>query len=168
MNGIDEATGVIKGLGIETSESEKSRIEFHQITIKGNLPTPEDFEKYEKVLPGAADRLLTIIENEQKNRNEQMLKALDNEANDVNVSINAGKAGLKLAGQGQAYLTILTLVFFATLGIALLKDYKILAVCVFAVFIWFLVSLGFLRIAPRKQPKGIEQTKKDNETKDHS
>lgn len=34
----------------------------------GPLPAPEDFERYEKVLPGSMDRVLTIMEKQAEHR----------------------------------------------------------------------------------------------------
>jgi len=36
----------------------------------GPIPTPQDFEYYEKVLPGAADRILVMAEKEQESRQQ--------------------------------------------------------------------------------------------------
>lgn len=38
-------------------------------SYSGPLPPPKHFEKYEQTLPGSADRILTMAENEQINRN---------------------------------------------------------------------------------------------------
>lgn len=37
---------------------------------EGNLPTPENVERYEAVLPGTMERLLSIAEKEQQHRHE--------------------------------------------------------------------------------------------------
>ncbi|PIQ30327.1 MAG: hypothetical protein COS35_13425 [Zetaproteobacteria bacterium CG02_land_8_20_14_3_00_50_9] len=34
----------------------------------GPLPAPEDFAKYENILPGAAERILSMAENEARHR----------------------------------------------------------------------------------------------------
>ena len=39
-------------------------------TKSGPLPDPEDFKKYEEVLPGSADRIMKMAENNQENRLE--------------------------------------------------------------------------------------------------
>lgn len=36
----------------------------------GPLPAPSDLEKYEKVLPGAADRIIAVFESQTKHRHE--------------------------------------------------------------------------------------------------
>jgi len=37
-------------------------------TFSGPLPPPEAFEKYDLIVPGAAERILTIAESEQRHR----------------------------------------------------------------------------------------------------
>lgn len=40
----------------------------------GPLPAPEDFERYEKVLPGSMDRVLTIMEKQAEHRMNEETK----------------------------------------------------------------------------------------------
>src|SRR6266699_858062 len=49
---------------IRRSTTTVSREEVHI----GPIPSPETFAGYERVLPGSAERILTMAENEQKNR----------------------------------------------------------------------------------------------------
>lgn len=47
-------------------------------TIAGPLPPPEDLQLYEKLLPGIADRLMALVEAEQRERfklEEERLRA---------------------------------------------------------------------------------------------
>lgn len=46
------------------------------ISRSGPLPAPEDFEHYERVLPGGADRILKMAENEQTFRHKMTEKDL--------------------------------------------------------------------------------------------
>ncbi len=48
--------------------------------FRGPLPLPEDFEKYNQTLPGAADRILTMAENEQRIRADGQDKILANDS----------------------------------------------------------------------------------------
>jgi len=50
----------------------------HTETIhhQGPLPRPDDFEKYERVLPGAADRILKLAENQATHRQGLERRAL--------------------------------------------------------------------------------------------
>ena len=43
----------------------------------GPLPSPEDFERYEKVLPGSMDRVLTVMEKQADHRIAEEKKELD-------------------------------------------------------------------------------------------
>lgn len=43
----------------------------------GPLPSPEDFEKYEKVMPGSMDRVLTLMERQADHRMDKEAKELD-------------------------------------------------------------------------------------------
>lgn len=43
----------------------------------GPVPSPEMLANYEKVLPGASDRLITLAENEQNNRHTNVNTALE-------------------------------------------------------------------------------------------
>ncbi len=59
----------------------------------GPLPAPLDFSEYEKVLPGAAERILLMTENESKHRRAVEIKQIDVlEQLDLNL-ININKRG---------------------------------------------------------------------------
>lgn len=45
-------------------------------TYAGPLPPPEAFEKYERILPGAADRILKLAENQAAHRQKQQTRIL--------------------------------------------------------------------------------------------
>ena len=49
------------------------------VAFSGPLPNPEAFEKYDQALPGAADRILRMAENEQKIRGSGQKGAIDND-----------------------------------------------------------------------------------------
>ena len=46
------------------SESNSSKVvaEYHEVSFSGPLPPPEIIEKYESILPGAADRIIRLAE----------------------------------------------------------------------------------------------------------
>lgn len=44
---------------------------YMQKVHSGPLPAPEDFEHYERVLPGSADRIIALTEREQAHRHKQ-------------------------------------------------------------------------------------------------
>ena len=63
---------------------EVSRI---QTTFSGPLPPPEDFAKYASILPNAADRILSMAENEQKIRADGQAGMITNDRKRINGAI---------------------------------------------------------------------------------
>jgi uncharacterized membrane protein len=49
----------------------------------GPLPSPDALEKYEKIIPGSAARLLQLVEKEQSHRHEMDRDTLTTKAADV-------------------------------------------------------------------------------------
>ena len=72
-----------------------SRIE---TTFPGPLPAPNDFRKYNEVLPGAADRILAMAEREQTIRADGQSGAIANDRRKINVSASTGLAMIAVAG----------------------------------------------------------------------
>lgn len=60
---------IIQGALLAISESR---------TFSGPLPAPEDFAEYEKVLPGATDRIMKMTEKQVEHRIESEKKIIDN------------------------------------------------------------------------------------------
>jgi uncharacterized membrane protein len=77
--------------------------------ISGPLPSPEIIAGYEKVLPGAADRIIRMAENEQSNRFKYLNR------------VTMFQAGLTLIGQLFAFAVVLISVIE---GVALIKAGK--------------------------------------------
>lgn len=48
----------------------------HSVSVSGPLPHPEFFQSYERTLPGAADRILTMAEKQQHHRHSQQTSRL--------------------------------------------------------------------------------------------
>ena len=69
-----------------------------QTTFSGPLPPPEDFKKYNEVLPNAADRILSMAENEQKIRSDGQNKMLTNDQRRINGAIGIGASMIAVAG----------------------------------------------------------------------
>ena len=67
-----------------------------QTTFSGPLPPPEDFKKYNEVLPNAADRILSMAENEQKIRSDGQTKMLANDQRRINGAIGIGASMIAL------------------------------------------------------------------------
>lgn len=59
-------------------ESAIEEISFRQTTTwSGPLPAPADFQRYEEILPGAANRILEIVERQQSHQHGQERLALE-------------------------------------------------------------------------------------------
>ena len=63
----------------------------------GPLPPPADFEHYERICPGAADRILKVMEREQVHRQELTLKLAETEATNAKRGLPIGGAVALLA-----------------------------------------------------------------------
>ncbi len=66
-----------------------------ETTFSGPLPRPEDFEKYNQIQPGAADRILALAEKEQQIRADGQAGML---ANDRRRITGATWLGILLVG----------------------------------------------------------------------
>ncbi len=64
----------------------------------GPLPSPEDFNKYNQVVPDAADRILSMAEKEQQIHFEGQTKALANDSKRINRSTIISLALVVVAG----------------------------------------------------------------------
>ena len=81
---------ISNGQGIKSANSEKSGDEHVrqvvtqviQSEFSGPLPPPNIIKRYEDILPGAADRILSMAENQAKHRQEIEKKMIDSEARD--------------------------------------------------------------------------------------
>jgi uncharacterized membrane protein len=93
----------------QESSSEKSArqllSEEYSIHFSGPLPPPQILERYEKTLPGAADRLLTMAEKHQDQRHER------------NTGLIRRNFALEMGGMVFAFIV---LILFISGGIALL------------------------------------------------
>lgn len=49
-------------------QKENGQVETHVLAYSAPLPPASEFEKYESVLPGAADRIIKLAENQNKHR----------------------------------------------------------------------------------------------------
>ncbi len=69
-----------------------------QTSVSGPLPPPENFEKYNQSLPGAADRIMTMAEKEQQIRAAGQEKILSNDSKRINVAAFLGLSVIVVAG----------------------------------------------------------------------
>lgn len=54
-------------------------VQVQQTLYQGPLPAPEALERYESTLPGAANRIICMAEDEMKHRHAQELVALQSD-----------------------------------------------------------------------------------------
>ena len=102
---IAEQVGQIQELVRDLPDEERVQV-FDQListiqiskTFTGPLPPPEDFEKYNQILPGAADRILAMAENEQRIRADGQTGILSNDNKRINVATFLGLALIVVAG----------------------------------------------------------------------
>ncbi len=74
------------------------RIETKFSAFSGPLPRPEDFEKYNEILPGAADRILNMAEKEQQIRADGQAWILANNRLILNRATLLGMSLIVVAG----------------------------------------------------------------------
>lgn len=65
----------------------ETRIQAH----RGPLPSPDTLQRYEEILPGAAERILTMAEDQAKHRQSLEQKVVDGD-------ISAQRLGLMIGG----------------------------------------------------------------------
>ena len=99
------------------------------ISYRGPLPTAEQFERYERAVPGAGDRIIGMAENEQKMRGGHENKKLDNESKRINSATLLGVGLIIVSGiamwKGSALVALGTgLAGVASLFFKLIKDLK--------------------------------------------
>ncbi|MBR5160652.1 MAG: DUF2335 domain-containing protein [Thermoguttaceae bacterium] len=69
------------------------------IERSGPLPSPEDFERYEKTLPGAGERILSMAERQQQHRFEIEKTLVKNETKKIDIEDRAMKEETVLEGR---------------------------------------------------------------------
>jgi len=77
----------------EVTEQEVRQVvrqEIQEIEFRGPIPPPNIIAGYEKILPGAADRILAMAENQSKHRQEMEKKMIEAESRDSLLGIIFG------------------------------------------------------------------------------
>lgn len=97
---LDDLEGLLENM--EPEQRELYRRVVTQAQFSGPLPLPALFKQYDEILPGAAERIMSMTEREQAHRHTWETNALDSE-------INYGRLGLKL-GAIALFLDILGVV----------------------------------------------------------
>jgi uncharacterized membrane protein len=75
------------------------------VSYQGPLPTSGEFSGYEQVLPGAADRILTMTEKEAERRRENQDKLVN--------------ASVKYSGRGQIFAFIISILALIGVGFSM-------------------------------------------------
>lgn len=119
-----------------------------QRSYSGPLPAPEDFEAYEKVLPGATDRIITMAE-----------KSLESRINNEKTIIDTR---LKQSGRGQIFGFILALFFGVVAVLLALTGHEVLAGIIASGDIISLAIIFVLNREPSKKnednhPVGLQE-----------
>jgi len=85
-----------------------SRTEIRGHLFTGPLPPPEQFEAYERIQPGAADRILRLAEQQSQHRRDIETKSFDSQ---ITLSLRAQISAVVLA-----FTTVAATVYCATIG----------------------------------------------------
>ena len=138
------------------------------IAFSGPLPVSSEFERYEKTVKGAGDRILRLTENEQEHRHlmelkmcELRAKELDINRDRLNVSLSAGKAELRLAGRGQVFVFALLFLFIVAILVSLYLKNSIFAFIFLATLLALLYTSGLL--TPSKNKDVLSDSKRHEE-----
>ena len=83
----------------------------------GPLPRPEDFAKYNHVLPGAADRIMNMAENEQQIRINAIPRVLENETKQIKGAIWISTCMMAVSAYAIHKGFVGTAIFFGVPGI---------------------------------------------------
>lgn len=78
---------------VEVTEQEVRKVvkqEIQAIEFRGPIPHPDIIGGYEEILPGAADRILSMAEAESKHRRDMERKMIESEARDSLLGILCG------------------------------------------------------------------------------
>ncbi len=92
------------------TNSQQSVNKVHQVlqqVTTGPIPSPEILEKYEAIIPGAAERILSMAEREAKHRHQNESKALEANIKIANVNAKTVKSENLLKRRGQSLAVVL-------------------------------------------------------------
>ena len=117
----------------QPAESEQQII-YQETTFGGPIPAPVILEQYEKLLPGSADRILAMAENESRHQKEIEMSAITLQA--------------KENRRGQYFGVIVTALAFVTASVALFLDHPAAASVIGGTTV---VGLAAAFIAGKKQ-----------------
>ena len=82
----------------------------------GPIPPPDAFARYEKTLPGAADRILSLAEKEQQNRAAENQTNLNHERKLIHSATSVSILLLAIAGVALWKDALVPAIIFGTIG----------------------------------------------------
>lgn len=91
---LEKATDIIAKRG----DSVSGELVYVQASYSGPLPPPLYFQQYDDTLPGAAERLLALLEKEQQTRAAGQAGVIANEKRRINVAAILGVGLLGIIG----------------------------------------------------------------------
>ena len=106
-------------------------------SFSGPLPPPDDLKKYNEILPGAADRIMTMAEKEQSHRHDSDRILIEGE--------------IRTTRFGQVFGFIIALFGF---GVAIFMAYLGLSWASFGVFFTTIGSIVYTFVTGKKKRKG--------------
>lgn len=136
--------------GLEDSKSKnqeslevKRQVEIQQIYL-GPLPKPEDLEKYNNIVPGSAERILSMAERQAMHRQELEKKVVFSDSRD--------------SFWARIFGTIISLSAIAFSFYAVSKGYSLVGV---AIVFWIITALSSVFIYGSRQQR-LEREAKHN------
>jgi uncharacterized membrane protein len=106
--------------------SDKNQVQVsssQSIMYRGPLPTSGEFKGYEQVLPGAANRILTIAEKESEHRHD------------------IEKDELKIKGRGQIFALLISIISLGAVGFSIYFNQPIASIAPAIIAITGLASI---------------------------
>ena len=79
----------------DNSQPREIRFQAQQITHSGPVPPAEEIARYEQVMPGAADRIFTMAEQEQKHRHQEESEQTASNARIAEANIRASDSNAR-------------------------------------------------------------------------
>ena len=125
-------------------------------THNGPLPPARTLAGYEKVLPGAAERVMQMAEREQAHRHQMQVTQQKFEAD---LQTKAITEQLEINKTGQRYGFIISLVVLALAGVMAFTGHEVLALTLAGIDLVGLAAVFVVgRLAPGKQPAEAPST----------
>lgn len=113
---------------------------------QGPIPSANELEKYNKILLGAADRILSMAEKEQKHRHTTQKQ-------EFTITEQAISANVKFKKRGQTFAVCIVFAAIILAGFALFKEQPIIGISAFITALVLITSLIIKGRAHNTKPK---------------